>query len=292
MASNGSEILANQLLPTLVAGKTFEFPTVDLTLPIFNQPVEDGPIYGEISSIDMGQFTSGIPGGAGAFDLVMTSLKAHLKEEYNSNRISGAEYAKVYIGLVSAAMQTAAQLLLGKEQAYWQAVLVQQQAKIAAAEAVKTRIELETARYAMVRAQYEAATTEVNYALVKLKLATEDATYGNLIAQGKGIEYTNTWILPMQKDLLAEQVEVHRSQTADNRTDGQVVKGSVGKQKDLYSQQITSYQRDSELKAAKLFTDSWITQKTIDEGLLAPSNFTNANLDIVLSKLRSNNGLV
>ena len=291
MASAGSETLANTLLPALIAGKTFTIPTVDPSLPIFAQPGSTGPLHDAVSPIDVAQFTSGNVGGEGAFDVIMSSVKAHLKEEYAAGRISGAEYSKTYIGLVTAAMSTAAQLLLSKDQSYWQALLVQQQAKIAEAEAVKARVELETARYGLVTKQYEAASAEVSYALTKIKLSVEDATFGNLVGQGKGIEFTNAYILPLQRNLLAEQIEVQRAQTLNTRTDGQTVVGQLGKQKDLYNQQITSYQRDAELKAVKLFTDSWITQKTIDEGLLAPNNFTNAQLDVVLSKLRSNLGL-
>lgn len=286
--SAGSEIVANALFPVLVAGENFTFPTIDLSLPIFQQPGTTGPIHGAITPIEISEFTSGAVGGDGAFDLIMTSLKAHLKEEYTQSRISGAEYTKAYIGLVQSAMSTAAQLLLSKDQAYWQALLVQQQAMVAEVEAVKARVELETARYALVRAQYEAATTKANYALMKIKIATEDATYGNLVGQGKGITFTNDFLLPLQRNLLQEQIEVNRAQTLNTRTDGQTVVGQLGKQKDLYNQQITSYQRDAELKATKLFTDSWITQKTIDEGILAPNNFTNATLDVVLTKLRTN----
>lgn len=290
--ANGSEVTANLMFPALLAGKSFAFPTVDSNNSLFNQPGSSGPIHDVISTINIADFTSGAVGGSGTFDIIMSSVKAHLKEEYNAARISGAEYTKAYIGLVTAAMSTASQILLTKDQAYWQALLVQQQAKVAEAEAVKARVELEMARVKLTTVQYEAAGMEASYVLTKLKLATEDATYGNLVNQGLGIKYTNDFILPKQKDLLQEQVEVQRAQTLNSRTDGATVVGTLGKQKDLYSQQITSYQRDAELKATKLFTDSWITQKTIDEGLLAPTNFTNASLDVVLGKVRTNLGLV
>ena len=65
----------------------------------------------------------------------------------------------------------------------------------------------------------------------------------------------------------------------------------MGKQVDLYSQQITSYQRDGEVKTAKLFTDAWITMKTMDEGLLPPTNFQNTSLDAILGDLKTLNGL-
>lgn len=113
----------------------------------------------------------------------------------------------------------------------------------------------------------------------------------NLATENSVQSYNLTNILPKQLALIGEQVEVQRAQTLNNRTDGTTITGSIGKQKDLYTQQITSYQRDAELKAAKLFTDAWITQKTIDEGLLAPSGFQNASLDAVLTKVKTNNGL-
>lgn len=96
-----------------------------------------------------------------------------------------------------------------------------------------------------------------------------------------------------QRGLILEQTEVQHAQTMNTRLDGSTaITGAIGKQKDLYTQQIASYIRDSELKAAKIFADAWITQKTLDEALTAPTNFTNATVDVVLTKVRTNNALV
>ena len=103
--------------------------------------------------------------------------------------------------------------------------------------------------------------------------------------------YNVDMIMPQQHELLVEQTEVQRAQTLDTRSDGSTVVGAVGKQKDLYSQQIKSYQRDSELKAAKLFADAWTVQKTVDEGFVAPANFQNPSLDSVLGHIKTNNNL-
>lgn len=98
-------------------------------------------------------------------------------------------------------------------------------------------------------------------------------------------------LLVAQEALVKEQKEVQLAQTSNSRTDGTSVTGVLGKQKDLYTQQITSYQRGDEVKAAKLFTDAWTVQKTIDEGLLPPDGFTNASLDPVLTTIKANNSL-
>lgn len=111
-----------------------------------------------------------------------------------------------------------------------------------------------------------------------------------LLEQTKG-QVENTKLTTGQIKLVQEQMESQRSQTTDFRSDGLPVTGLTGKQKALYEQQITSYKRDAEVKAAKLFTDAWITQKTIDEGLSPPGNFANPSLDSILQTLKNNNQL-
>lgn len=100
-----------------------------------------------------------------------------------------------------------------------------------------------------------------------------------------------TELMPAQKELINEQTEVQIAQTLDTRSDGQTVVGTLGKQKDLYTQQIESYKRNAETNAAKMFLDAWITQKTLDEGLLPPDALKNASVDTVLSAIKSANNL-
>jgi hypothetical protein len=187
-------------------------------------------IYTQVlPAISLSDLTLKADNTTAVFDGIMNSVHNHLGSEFETGRITGAEYTKAYIALTSASLQSAVSFLLQKDAALWQAILVRQQAINAVA----------------------------------------------------------------QEALIIEQTQVQRAQTMNTRLDGvTTVVGAIGKQKDLYDQQITSYQRDSETKAAKMFSDAWITQKTLDEGLTAPDNFTNATVDIVMEKIRENNGLV
>jgi hypothetical protein len=178
-------------------------------------------------------------GGAGTFDILMSSMSEHLRGEYSSGRIAGAEYTKAYIGVTQAVLNAAVQYLLGRDLATFQTRLTQEQIE-------------------------------------------------GILIDNQSKTYTLQNILPKQANLLQEQIEVQRAQTLDTRTDAQGVVGLIGKQKDLYSQQITSYKRDAETKAVKIFADAWITQKTVDEGLLAPMQFTNNEINNVISSLRQN----
>lgn len=104
-------------------------------------------------------------------------------------------------------------------------------------------------------------------------------------------QYNLTYMLPKQVILITEQGEAQRAQTLNNRSDGTIVAGLIGKQKQLYTQQIISYQRDAEVKAAKMFIDTWVTQKTIDEGLTAPHALRNAALNTIMTRIIETNEL-
>ena len=95
------------------------------------------------------------------------------------------------------------------------------------------------------------------------------------------------FVLPVQLDLVKEQREAERSKTLNTRTDGATVVGSVGKQKDLYTQQIDSFIKDAKFKTAKMYLDNWITQKTLDENIDPPAELTAANAGTILAAHRA-----
>lgn len=304
----GADIEANGLLTSLVTGTEFNIPTVDLTGPGFQIPYSaNAGIYASLAKLTNNDLTTRTVGGTGTFDALMEAAKAHLREEYDAGRITGVEYTKAYTAMMESAMANATQFLLNREQAYWSAQNSQLQA-------YTLRAELEIKKLQVAMTYIEANTVKVNYAKTKIDLALADKQYciskftldsmlpkqleqltQEVLFTTARTALTNAEVAmaPLKENLLKEQIEEERSKTLDTRTDGiTLVKGSVGKQKELYSQQITAYQRDSEVKAGKMFVDAWITQKTIDEGLLAPTGFTNASLDEILTKLKANNGLV
>lgn len=278
MPTHQGDVNANLLMNSLTDGVDFPILEVDFNSDDFKLPDDfNGDIRKAISRLKNEDLSSGAVGGSGTFDVLMGGFKVHLAEEYDKGRISGAEYTKAYVALTAGAMSNAVQFLLGRDGAYWQAVLGQTQA-------ITARISMETAKIQYAAALMDALNSRATYALTKLKLATEDVTF----ASG---EFQLNMMLPQQLKLLMEQTEAARAQTLEIRSDGGAIRGLLGKQKDLYGQQITSYKRDAEIKAAKLFTDAWTVQKTMDEGLLPPTGFTNTSLDKVLTTIKINNYL-
>jgi hypothetical protein len=313
-------------------GDNFSLPTVDLTTAEYTLPAQlDNTLYDDVGQIEVADLTSGVEGGAGAFDKIMTSNKAHILGEYEAGRITGDQYAKAYIELTSSALSAGVQMVLGRDQAYWQAHIAQAQGRKAEIEAVTASVQLAAAKAQLATLLYQSQEAETRAVLTKMQLATEDATYRltneqyiqaaftttsiqplqrdlaaeqsdqaaftttymqplqktQLEGQISQVAYTVGSFLPAQKNLVDEQVEAKRAETSDTRSDGGVIRGTAGKQKDLYTQQIDSYQKDSAYKVAKMFADGWTVQKTLDENLPPPANFGESEINSVLHSIRT-----
>lgn len=279
--------LAGDILAQL--GQDFTVPDVDLTDLNYNLPDrENNPRYDAIPDQDISSLTTREVDGDGAFDWIMSTIKAHLGEQYELNRITGDQYAKAYIELTTAASEAAIQFVLQNNQNYWQAVQAQSLARKAEIDAVKAAVELEVTKQQLAAAVQQTKTLQAQHVLTQMQIANEDAKYDLAKAQTVLVE-TQVDLTQEQIEMTKEQKEAQRGQTSDTRTDGITpVKGMIGKQKDLYEQQVTAYKRDSEAKFGKLLLDGWITQKTMDEGLQAPNQMTNAHLDTLITKMRSN----
>lgn len=296
---------ANALFDSLMKGVSFEIPNPDFSGDGWDIPSgNDSPIFSTVTKLTPADITEQSITGSGAFDIFMSGMSVQLQKEYESGRITGAEYTKAFIALTQVAMGSAVQFMLQKDQAFWQAAQTQ-------AQTIAARVGIEQAKVQVAALQLEAQTSEANYALTKLKLSTEEANYCTaqynlsyvvpaqyslLQAQKTGVDDDNAIkvfnlnnMLPTQLALVKEQIETQRGQTTDTRTDGSSISGILGEQKALYVQQITSYQRDAEVKAAKLFTDAWVTMKTVDDGLDPPTNFANDSLNDILQTLKNRN---
>lgn len=274
--SCGAETEANTLLTTLLVGEDVTLPPIDFTDFDIPAGLLDNVLV-PVAKLTNEDLTTGELSGSGTFDVLMRAFKAHLQVEFDKGRITGAEYTKAYIALTESAMAQGVNFLVNRDQAYWQAVTAQ-------LNALQARTVLKTAQMQLVTAKFEALTSKANFGLTKMKISSESMAYCTA-------KYGLETMLPQQFALLKEQTEAQRAQTLNTRTDGAAVAGVLGKQVQLYTQQITSYQRDAEVKAAKMWTDTWTTMKAIDEGLEPPTVFANTNFNTVMTRIQTNNGL-
>jgi hypothetical protein len=286
--TSSAATLAQQLLAQI--GQDFSAPTVDMSGSDFSAPETNGNArYSAVERIDVGSVVA----ADGAFKTIMDALSEPLKAEFDAGRISQADYTKAFTEMLALGLSTASNLAMQSEAQYWQNLTAQSQAQQAELGRIQARIAVETAKQEFATAQAQLAAVRSQDALVQLQLSTEAAKY-DLAAQelqrsvhetATAAEKTKT--TEAQTKLLTEQMEAARAQTADARTDGAAVSGSVKKQKALQDQQRLSYQAADGVKIGKLFTEMWIAQKTVDPDLTVPESGANSKITQVMDELRA-----
>jgi hypothetical protein len=235
----GSELDADYLFKALVGEVNATLPNLDLFDETHTVPWDkNSEILKPVEKVGIDEVVS-------EFHALMGGVGAELQKEYDAGRITGAKYADTFLALTQGALQGAVQFALGKDQAFWMSA--------------KTQADAIAANNANELARLQAMLSRANYALTKLKLATEDSTFGSS-------EYTRLTMLPAQKVMVDEQMEGQRAQTSDTRSDETTVAGILGSQKALYDQQKQNFIDDTKIKATRVFSDLWTTQYTMNDG--------------------------
>lgn len=195
--------IAGSLFTQLTAGREFSLPAADLSGEEFQIPPLDEV---NVQTLDEAALTSRTVAGTGLFDGLMESIRAHLEGEFQKNRITGAQYTEAFISMTGTAMGAAVQYLLTKDQAQYQAALMQRQAQIAEIGVVTARIGAEESKARLQMVQIQAQNAEVEFALNKLRLASEDMNWRLMDQQRLQAEFQTTEILPLQRSgLLLDQ---------------------------------------------------------------------------------------
>ena len=221
--------------------------------------------------------------GTGVLDQMLATMRVHLAEQFDKERIQGTEYAEVYLGAFQSTLAAAIQFLLARRKLGLDLKLQEAQ------------ISLTTAQEDQIRAEMQKIPHEIQALQKQLELADKQ------IAQAdKQLELTEAQIQVQLKqlDLMAEQLKQAKAQTAyyEQRTitekaqtsAGVAATGSViGTQVALMNKQADGYDRNAEQQAAQIITNTWNVRRQTDEDTSA--NTTNklddASVGKVISKL-------
>lgn len=256
-----------------------------------------------MSNINFDEITDGCVNGNGIFDEMMRSVKAHLQEEYDNQRIRGAEYSQVYIASINAAMQQSIQWHLGAETAKNQALLIEQQIEgqklqndlieeqIKQMQAQTALIEAQTANEiaqgGLIPVQKELLEAQVEGALLSNQLVTQQT-----LTEEKNTAtatYNLEQMLPAQKAVMDQKLFTEEAQTKDSTIQGNI-QGVIGAQKDLYRKQIDGYDRDAEQKAVRTLTDTYGVAVSSDVETI-PDAVSNQSVSDAIVALTNKSGL-
>jgi hypothetical protein len=222
---------ANTLFSGLTADLNIDLDLPEITLPTdFPLPPETGGAYEPLDPITVANLTTASADGSGVFDVLMRAVNGQLAEQHRLNRITGADYAKVYLGSITSVLQFGTQFLLSKDQSMLQNLQLQEQVKLAALQRVRAAADVQIARGQIVQISYENA---------KIKLDANTSANEYAISKvGLVTAYDQGLINEANISLTKEQIEVQRAQTWDTHVNGTPILGLAGKQKELIDAQI------------------------------------------------------
>jgi hypothetical protein len=255
--------------------------------------------------IQISDLTEATLTGSGAFDVLAIAVKQHVAGEYTAGRITGDEYAQVYLGALQSTLDRALEFLLQRDKINLELELLEIQKATAAIEQQRAENErdLVAAQILKINAEIQLVNAEVvKSAADKLRI---DAQTDLLTQQGINAEVekrlleaqvckTNAEFELLLKQLLKivsetgllEQKKV--TETAQTNGAGVADDSVIGKQIGLYAAQTDGFKRDAEQKAASILTRSWEVQRTTDEtGVLATefNGLYDPNIGRVITKL-------
>lgn len=268
---------------------------------------------------------SGEKQGAGFFEEIMRSINAMIQEEYKRERITGTDYANVYLGTMTSALQVASQFILQYEVSNQQLLLTQEQinqTKVATKLTLAQieNMEADTAnrkkQLDLLDQQIQQTATQTDQIRVQIKLSEQQIASmvkqdALVAAQTLGAQSQTALtdqniinaksqnnIINKQIDKLDQEIKVLEQKLYTEQAQvldivkGQPVKGMIGKQKELYTAQKDGFKRDAEQKASKIYTDVWISLlSTLGSADPEQAGFSNSNTARIMDKLRSGIGI-
>lgn len=303
-----SELLANPMFEALVGADNANLPYVniwDAAHDVVWPP--GGPMFTPPTPITTAELVA-------CYDALKTKLQETLDAQTDAQRITNADYAKTLVGMSQVALQGAIQFLLGKDQAYFLALKTQADAMTARMQNERLRMEVMLLRAQFAATKLSLAVSDSQFGVSELQrtgvlpaqVLLTNEQYEAARGQTLGTRSDTTAIggliggqislVSKQILMVHEQAEGQRAQTLDTRQDGVSrsttvinpdgseetrLQGLLGVQNFLYRQQITSYREDSKVKSAKLFSDLWVTMKTMDDTGTKPSNYFRPPTDLV-----------
>lgn len=127
-----------------------------------------------ITPISNEDLTTKVVNGTGIFDELMTAAHAHLDQEWGKQRITGTQYAEVYLGQMTAVLQQSVAFLVQRDAIYLNNLLTQAQIDKANKELALLDKQIE-----LIEAQI--ASQEANNTLIAQKVKTEKAQIQDIV---------------------------------------------------------------------------------------------------------------
>lgn len=234
------------------------------------------------------ELTEGCVDGQGSFDQLQKAFNAHIDGEYQKNRITGPEYAQVYLGGMQAAMQNAVAFTLGRQKADKEAELIEEKTRTEVIQQAKLLQEIELIKATIRKMEFEILEMQARVWVTRAQVSSNTGitTAPSNFRTTGGVLSEVVLKSEAERGLLNQKTVTELAQTNASRAN--VSNNSVvGKEILLRQRQADGFYRDAEQKLAKIAGDAYSVQfTTLDgpgEGGSVPGNFTSGGVNNILN---------
>lgn len=236
----------------------------------------DVPTYPHFTNLALGE---------GIVDQLMATFNYHLDSQYNQGRISGSDFAQVYVGSISAVMQYSTQYLLGimlideqKAKAGGEVSLMAKQEEKIEGELALIALQEAELRYRIEqllplekqKLELEVIRVQQEGDLIAAQIRKIDAEIDMLIAQ-EALMIKQGLKIDKEIEFLGWKIKTEEANTVDGAA------GLIGKQMELLVAQRLGFAGDIQVKVGKVYADYDSVVESVGEtGLPLGSGATNS----------------
>lgn len=224
--------------------------------------------------------------GTGLFDNLMYVIKEHLLQEYNAQRIRGADYTKAYIESIQAVLANTTQYIATT--ALNDLARQKLEVEIENLEIEREKLELERQKLAL---EVEDWTLRFPLERTKITVETSLITKQALLVQAQHdkARYEADYTVIDERNLIRAQIDQANYETnyvlvsQYNLTNARTVSENlqptlINKQVSLLDKQIWGFEREAEYRVAKLQADIWSVARGTDDTLVFSSAFNDTRM--------------
>lgn len=203
--------------------------------------------------------------GDGLLDQLMKTVEFHVHKEFKAQRITGGEYATVYLGALEATLANSTQYLLGVLLYEQQKEKIEAEIKLLELEGEKLRYEIDYMYPAqLIKLQQEGLLIEAQVRLAEANILKTDAEIRKIEAEILMIETQKQLIAAQILKINAEieYIDAKILTELANTTKNFSVDSVIGRQTALLQAQTLGFAGDLEHKVSKLHADYqsvWVT---------------------------------
>ena len=225
--------------------------------------------------------------GTAIFDVLMNVVESHIENQFQKGRITGADYATVYLGSLQAVLSQSVQFVLQEQAAGKQGDLIDAQITEAAATTVRND-SLAAAEVSLKEAQeLDVEYVTLNHRpeqTIQLQEQVDLLQSQDLVEIEKiATQVQQTAKVTNEVSLLAQKELTELAQTSDTDVvkygaGGTALTGVLGAQKTLYSHQSAGFKAKHHVDTVKQLADIWSVGYAITDGV-------SPNLPVALTAL-------